>query len=260
MFTPFSLCTLLIFLSSVWWLVTKRVSVPAAWKFDAEGLCAVFDPFWKDLLFTDIFACLTANILHQFHKGIFHNHLIQWCMLIVGEKEIDACFQAMTQYPTLCHFKKGISLVLQWTGTEHKEMQRVFVGLLAGAVNNCILVVACSLLDFIYYAQFQWHTDMTLAAMEESLKTFHTHKHVLLELGVHEDFNVLKIHSMQHYVTSIWALGSVDSYNMEYPEWLHINYAKDGYWVSNKCDYVDQMALWLQCQEAMYYKILVLEQ
>ncbi|KAI6106364.1 hypothetical protein EV401DRAFT_2124241 [Pisolithus croceorrhizus] len=211
---------------------------------DWERLCAVFNPFWKDLPFTNTPTCLTPNILHQLHKGIFHDHLVQWCMSIVGEKEIDACFQAMTQYPALHHFKKGISLISQWTSTEHKEMQRVFVGLLASAVDDHILL--------------QCHTDTTLVAMEESLKTFHAHKHVLVKLGVHKDFNVPKIHSMQHYVTSIQVLGSADSYNTEYPEQLHIDYAKDGYWASNKCDYMEQMALWLQHREAMYYKSVYL--
>ncbi|KAI6009060.1 hypothetical protein EDC04DRAFT_2906824 [Pisolithus marmoratus] len=123
----------------------------------------------------------------------------------------------MTQYPALCHFKKGISMVSQWTGTEHKEMQRVFVSLLAGAVEDCILVVAHSLLDFIYYAQLQQHMDTTLTAMEESLKTFHDHKCVLVELEVCKNFNMLKIHSMQHYISSIHALGSADGYNTKYP-------------------------------------------
>ncbi|KAI6013490.1 hypothetical protein PISMIDRAFT_64138, partial [Pisolithus microcarpus 441] len=228
-------------------------------KFDIQGLHTVYKPFWKDLPFTDIFACITPNILHQLHKGVFHDHLVQWCTSLMGEKEIDVRFQAMTRFPTLCHFKKGISTISQWTGLEHKEMQRVFVGLLSGIVSNDVLIVARALLDFIYYAQFQKHTDMTLRAMQDSLKMFHEYKHVLIELEVHQDFNIPKLHSLQHYVTSIRALGSADGYNTEYPERLHIDYAKEAYQASNKCDYVEQMALWLQRQEAVCHKSAYLD-
>ena len=82
-------------------------------------------------------------------------------------------------------------------------MQRVFVSLLAGSVNDRVLAAARSLLDFCYYAQFQHHTDQTLEAMEASLKAFHDHKDVFIELEVHKDFNIPKIHSLLHYVSSI---------------------------------------------------------
>ena len=145
-------------------------------------------------------------------------------------------------------------MVSQWTGMEHKEMERVFVGLLSGAAEDNVLVVARALLDFIYYTQFQQHTDKTLASMQDSLRLFHAHKAVLVKLGIREHFNVPKIHSLIHYVSSIQALGSADGYNTEYPECLHIDYAKDAYQASNKRDYVEQMALWLQCQEAIHHK------
>ena len=36
------------------------------------------------------------------------NHLLQWCLGVIGEKEMDARFQAVGHYPGLHHFKKGI--------------------------------------------------------------------------------------------------------------------------------------------------------
>ncbi|KAJ7690982.1 hypothetical protein B0H17DRAFT_1179726 [Mycena rosella] len=169
----------------------------------------------------------------------------------IGKDELDARFKAVNGYPGLRHFKKGISSVSQWTGTEHKEMQRVFVGVLAGAVNAKVLTVVKALIDFIYYAQLQSHTTRTLDALQKSLDAFHDHKQIIIDLGVREHFNIPKFHAIQHYVDSIRSLGSPDGYNTESPERLHIDFAKKAYRASNRRDYVEQMALWLQRQEAV---------
>ena len=142
----------------------------------------------------------------------------------------------MSTHPHLRHFKKGISSLSQWTGKEHKEMQKVFIGVLAGIASARVIAAACGLLDFIYYAQYQSHTTDTLQQMQEALHLFHANKDVFIDEGIREHFNISKIHSLLHYVNSIILFGSLDGFNSELPERLHIEYAKKGYRASNKCD------------------------
>ncbi|KAI0286483.1 hypothetical protein BC826DRAFT_887070, partial [Russula brevipes] len=80
---------------------------------------------------------------------------------------------------------------------------------------------------------------------------FHANKSVLVDLGIREHFNVPKIHMISHYADSIRSHGSLDAYNSEASERLHIDYAKDGYRASNQRDYIAQMTKWLQRREAI---------
>src|SRR5882762_6443975 len=95
--------------------------------------------------------------------------------------------------------------------------------------------------------------------MQEALDTFHANKDIFIDKGIWEHFNIGKIHSMLHYIESIMALGSLDGFNSEQPERLHIDYAKRGYRASNKRDYTIQMTRWLQRQEAINLRDSYLE-
>ena len=198
-------------------------------EFKTLGLRNVHPPFWASLPHCDIFGAFTPNLLHQLHKGVFKDHLVKWCMSIIGDDEIDLHFKTMTSHQGLCHFKNGISSVSQWTGKEHKEMEKVFTGLVASGQDSCLVTAVRAINDFIYYTSLHSHTTQSLNALKDTLDCFHKNKSVFIKLGGRQSshFNIPKIHAMEHYVDLIWRFGSADGFNMESPERLHIDYAKD---------------------------------
>ncbi|KAF8987416.1 hypothetical protein BDQ17DRAFT_1435655 [Cyathus striatus] len=225
----------------------------------ADQNLRLINPFWRDFLpICDIFQCIMPDILHQLHKGVFKDHVVNWAIKSMDGsqaeniKEIDDRFKAMTTHPTLQHFKKGISLTSQWTGTEHKNMEKVFLGVVAGVTNSRVQKVVKGVLDFIYYAHFETHTTESLTTLDDAWEVIHLNKDVFIELGVREHFNISKLHNIKHYCDAIRSRGTADGFSTEGTERLHIDLAKNGYNASNKKEYTSQMTTWLQRQESIH--------
>ncbi len=141
------------------------------------------------------------DLLHQMYKGVFKEHLVSWCTTAIaegpsGEREVDARFNIMPNHSDVRHFRGGISAISQWTGNEHKEMAKVFYGILIGTVDSGVAAAAKAILDFIMYSRLQVHTSSTLRAMEQALEDFHLHKEIFIEKGIRDQFDIPKVHSM----------------------------------------------------------------
>ncbi|CCO35137.1 hypothetical protein BN14_09252 [Rhizoctonia solani AG-1 IB] len=222
--------------------------------FVAEGLKPYGKPFWAELPHTNIFTCLTPDILHQLHKGVFREHLMNWCIKLVIKSHgsaapIDDRFKLMPRHTQLRHFASGVTKLKQSTANEHRQMQKVFIGVMHGLVPDRVLKAVIAVLDFIYYARLPVHTNTTLDLLDEALARFHSFKDVFIEHDIRADFNINKVHSMIHYSESIRQLGAADGYNTETPERLHIEFAKRAYLATNRRHFFGQMTAYLERRE-----------
>ncbi|KAI5827823.1 hypothetical protein K523DRAFT_278136 [Schizophyllum commune Tattone D] len=223
------------------------------------------DPFWQNLPNCDIFSCMTPDLLHQLHSGVFSEHAAKWAKQAISihrgdevttaneqTNELNSRFRVMPSHWSLRHFKKGISHTTQWTGKERKNMEKVYLGILDGATDVRVIHAMRGLLDFTYYAHFEAHTDTSLANMDAAWVALHKNKHIFEELGIRTHFNISKLHNIKHYVDAIRSRGTADGFNTEATERLHIDFAKMGYRASNHKQYLSQMTRWLARQEAIW--------
>ncbi|KAG1808786.1 hypothetical protein EV424DRAFT_1473981 [Suillus variegatus] len=125
--------------------------------------------FWLDFPHCDIHLAITSDVLHQLYQGIF-KHMV---------KTFPPCYGVH-------HFHKGWSALGQVSGKERKQMARVLLACLVGKVPRGVILA--------YY---------TLAYMQQALRDFHLHKEVIINLGIRDDLDIPKFHSLQHYLENI---------------------------------------------------------
>ncbi|QRV81589.1 hypothetical protein RhiJN_09604 [Ceratobasidium sp. AG-Ba] len=216
-----------------------------------------WNPFWIDLPNVDFPTCITPDILHQLHKGVFKNYVAEWTEEILGEAELDSRFMAMPKAKNLRHFKRGITSVSQWTGRETKEMVKQYLPIVAEdpKIPDDFVKMVHALLDFLHLAERAQLSEADVQEMEGALQRFHSLKRVLVGLGLITDLSkfddIPKFHMLGHYAHSIRELGTPDGYNTESPEYLHIIYAKRGWLVSNRREAIRQIIKYVQRLEAI---------
>ncbi|KAI0054641.1 hypothetical protein BV25DRAFT_1816783 [Artomyces pyxidatus] len=224
---------------------------------EVAGIKPVVHPFWEDLPYANVFAAITPDILHQLYQGMV-KHLIAWVTDAFGADEIDARCRRMPPNHNLRLFSNGISHLSRVSGQEHKDICRILMGLvvdlpLPDGVSPIRLVRAVrAMLDFLYLAQYPSHSSDTLEYLDDALSRFHANKAIFELIGLRENFNFPKLHSLLHYTPSIRLFGTTDNYNTEASERLHIDFAKDAYRATNHKDAYPQMTKWLERKEKIH--------
>ncbi|KAI9429387.1 hypothetical protein H4582DRAFT_2089339 [Lactarius indigo] len=207
------------------------------------GLKPIYHPFWQHLPLANIYLSITPDVLHQLLQGVL-KHLVSWLTssVVFGAREIDARCRCLPPNHHITLFPKGITGLSQ-----------------CGLVPSRVVRATRALLDFIYLAQFPSHTTQTLQRLEDSLATFHRNKDVFVDIGVRENFNLPKLHSLLHYGYSITLFGTTDNYNTEQTERLHIDFTKDAYRATNRKDEYPQMTAWVERREKVQAHITYVE-
>jgi hypothetical protein len=217
------------------------------------GIKPIIHPFWEDLPYTNIFQAITPDILHQLYQGLV-KHLLGWLAQVCGA-EVDARCRRLPPNHHIRLFTKGITSLTHLSGTEHKQICCFLLGIIidiqlpGNLTPSRLLKAVRGLLDFLYIAQYPCHSSETLILLDEAHALFHDNKEIFIDLGIRNNFNLPKLHSLRHYPSMIRTFGTTDNYNTEYTERLHIDLAKDAYRATNHKDEFTQMTQWLERKE-----------
>jgi hypothetical protein len=236
-----------------------------AYKFYKEarkvGLNGVDNPWWSIFPEIDICQIICPDVLHGLHKG-FKDHCATWNINLISKLELDSCYKRLPKYPGFRHFSQGISKISQWSGREHRELQRNFLATIAGCpdIPSQALKATRAELDFIYTAQYRSHSEETLTQLEIFNQLFHRYKDIFITTGARcgkngtiNHFNIPKLHTRHHYPEFIRRLGSTANFSTETAERYHIEYAKKAYKGVSPREYLEQMVRWLDRQEKVFY-------
>ncbi|KAJ7840832.1 hypothetical protein B0H14DRAFT_3086845 [Mycena olivaceomarginata] len=175
----------------------------------AAGVKPIY-PFWEDLPFVNIFLSITPDILHQLYQAAF------------GPAEIDAHCRWPPPKHNVRLFLKGITTLSRISGTEHGQICRILLGLIV---------------------------DLHLPEWHGLFDSFHDNKSIFIDLGIHDNFKIPKLHIISHYPLHVQLFGTFDNYNTEHTERLHIDFTKDAYRATNRKDEYLQMTLWSEWKE-----------
>lgn len=226
--------------------------VKAAEKY---GLIAVQNPFWATWGNADPSLILTPDALHQWHK-FFFDHPVSWAINIVSGSELDRRMACLQPQVGVRHWPNGVSKLKQLTGREHRNLERILVPCIAGAVHPDVLASIRAFNEFIFQSQGVLIYDEQIHAIRQAMHEFHHFKLAIIKEGGRIgkngailNFNIPKLECMGVVPESIREMGAPFQWTSDPTEKCHGTLVKAPYRQSNKRNFAPQMVRWLDRRE-----------
>lgn len=234
------------------------------------GLGGVEVPCWAWMVEApwnvDIVKVISHDLLHWYHKA-FRDYIVTWNQNIIDSEsersEIDVRLRLQIPRPGFRHFTYGISGISQWTQGDTRDLEKEFLGAVAGAprATASLLSANRAYLDYVYLATYPYHTEDTLAEAQHRVDDFKAARDIYARLGGRiseetgaaiEGFQIPKLHVPQHFPDYVRWKGTLDGSTTETSERLHIDVVKDAWRATNHRDsHLLQMLRWLDLRERM---------
>ena len=118
---------------------------------------------------------------------------------------------------------------------------KVFLPAIEGLVLVEMVHCVHAFLDFCYLIHCDFHDTKSLEATQEALDHFHEHRNVFIEVGLCNNFNLPRQHSLRHYVHLIREYGSPNGICSLITEIKYIKAVKEPWRRSSKWEAMCQM-------------------
>ncbi|KAF7985012.1 hypothetical protein HWV62_10006 [Athelia sp. TMB] len=221
------------------------------------GLLAVEEPFWAKWGMACPSLFLTPDALHAWHKFYF-DHVVSWATNMVGGPELDRRLASLQPHVGVRHWPNGVSTLKQLTGREHRDLEKILVPCIAGAVTSHVLRASRAMTEFIIQAQGVLIYEEQNKSIDIALHEFHYFKNSIIKQGGRKGangpiphFNIPKLEGMGMVTRSVRYMGAPYQYTSDITERCHSTHVKMPYRKSNKRNHHEQMARWMDRREKL---------
>lgn len=222
-----------------------------------RGLNGVTQPIWKDWGEACPSIFLPHDALHGLHK-FFYDHVVKWVINIITGPELDKRLQTLQRRLGVRHWASGVSKLKQVTGREHRELEKVIIAAINGAVHPDVMRALRAIVDFIFQSQNIVFYGETFHALDEALREFHHFKSSIItaggrrgKKGVINHFQIPKLEMLQTVTRTARLLGAPYQWTSDTTERCHITHVKTPYRMSNKRNFHEQCVRYMDRKEKM---------